>query len=50
MYKWRDKANQQGRPVSGSKSTPEPWSAEAKFATALETASLNEAAVKRLLC
>lgn len=43
LYNWRDKAKQQGRPVPGSKLTSEHWSAEAKFATVLETASLNEA-------
>jgi transposase-like protein len=43
MYNWRDKAKQQGRPVTGSKATSEQWSAEAKFATVLETSSLNEA-------
>jgi transposase-like protein len=43
LYNWRDKAKQQGRPVPGSKPTSEHWSAEAKFATVLETASLNEA-------
>lgn len=29
--------------MPGNKSTPEQWLAEAKFATVLETASLNEA-------
>lgn len=43
LYNWRDKAKQQGRPVPGSKPTSEHWSAEAKFATVLETTSLNEA-------
>jgi len=43
LYNWRDKTKQQGRPVPGSKPTSEHWSAEAKFATVLETASLNEA-------
>ena len=43
LYNWRDKAKQQGRPVPGSKPTSEHWSAEATFATVLETASLNEA-------
>ncbi len=43
LYNWRDKAKQQGRPVPGSTPTSEHWSAEAKFATVLETASLNEA-------
>lgn len=43
LYNWRDKAKQQGSTVPGSKPTSEHWSAEAKFATVLETASLNEA-------
>lgn len=43
LYNWRDKAKQQGRPVPGNKSTPDQWSAEAKLATVIETASLNEA-------
>lgn len=37
LYNWRDKAKQQGRPVSRSKPTSEHWSTEAKFATVLET-------------
>ncbi len=43
LHNLRDKAKQQGRPVPGSEPTTEHWSAEAKFATVLETASLNEA-------
>jgi transposase-like protein len=43
LYNWRNKAKQEGRPVPGNKPTSEHWSAEAKFATVLETASLNEA-------
>lgn len=43
LYNWRAKAKQQGRPVPGNKSTPDQWSAEAKLATIIETASLNEA-------
>ena len=43
LYNWREKAKQQGRPVPGSKPTSEQWSAEAKLATVIETASLNEA-------
>ncbi|TMP27163.1 transposase, partial [Pseudoalteromonas rubra] len=42
LYNWRNKAKQEGRPVPGNKPTSEQWSAEAKFATVLETASLNE--------
>ena len=43
LYNWREKAKQQGRAVPGSKPTSEQWSAEAKLATVIETASLNEA-------
>ncbi|KEY58173.1 transposase [Serratia sp. DD3] len=49
LYNWRHKAKQQGRPVPGNKSTPDQWSAEAKFATVLETASLNEAEFRFVL-
>lgn len=43
LYNWRDKAKQQGRPVPGKKPTSDQWSAHAKLATVIETASLNEA-------
>ncbi len=43
LYNWRNKAKQEGRPVPRNKPISEHWSAEAKFATVLETASLNEA-------
>lgn len=43
LYNWRNKAKQQGRPVPGNKPTSEQWSAEAKLATVIETAPLNEA-------
>jgi len=43
LYNWQNKAKQQGRPVPGNKPTSEQWSAEAKLATVIETASLNEA-------
>ena len=42
LYNWREKAKQQGRPVPGSKPTSEQWSAEAKLATVIETASINK--------
>lgn len=43
LYNWRNEAKQQGRPVPGSKPTSDQWSAEAKLATVIETASLNAA-------
>ena len=43
LYNWQNKAKQQGRPVPGNKPTSEQWSAEAKLATVIETAPLNEA-------
>jgi transposase len=43
LYNWRHQARQQGVPVPGSKGAHEDWSAEAKFATVLETAGLSEA-------
>ncbi len=43
LYNWRSKLRSQGKPVPGSEKKSEQWSAEAKFATVLETASLSEA-------
>ena len=43
LYTWRDKAKQQGYPVPGKKPTSEQWSAEAKLAVVIETATLGEA-------
>ena len=43
LYNWRNKAKKQGRPVPGNKPTSDQWSAEAKLATVIETATLNEA-------
>ena len=42
LYNWRSKLRSQGKPVPGSEKKSEQWSAEAKFATVLETASLSE--------
>jgi len=42
LYNWRNQAKEQGQPVPGKKSTPEPWSHETKFAVLVETASLSE--------
>ena len=43
LYNWRKKAREPGLPVPGSEKQSEKWSEEAKFAVAVETASLNEA-------
>lgn len=45
LYNWRQQAKERGTPVPGSGKQSEDWSAEAKFAVVLETASLSEAAL-----
>lgn len=42
LYNWRTKAKQQGNPVPGSGKTSDNWSAEAKLAVVIETATLSE--------
>ncbi len=42
LYNWRTQAREEGRPVPGSKAKSDHWSAEAKLATVIETASLSE--------
>lgn len=42
LYNWRNKLRSEGKPVPGSEKNSEQWSAEAKFATVLETATLSE--------
>jgi len=39
----RKQAKSEGRPVPGSKAKSEQWSAQAKLATVIETATLSEA-------
>jgi len=41
LYTWRKQAQQQGIPVPGSGKQTDDWSAEAKFATVVETATMN---------
>jgi transposase len=42
LYNWLKQARLEGRPVPGSrKNTPDDWSAQAKLAVVIETASLN---------
>ena len=43
LYNWRSKLRSEGKPVPGNQRNSEQWSAEAKFATVIETASLSEA-------
>ena len=43
LYNWRKQANLKGRPVPGQKPKTDDWSAEAKLATVIETATLSEA-------
>ena len=45
LYNWRNQAREQGVAVPGNKKTTEEWSAEAKFAVVVETASLSESAL-----
>jgi len=41
LYNWRDTAKKMGMPVPGKKLTTEDWSAEAKLAVIVETATLS---------
>jgi transposase-like protein len=41
LYHWRKQAQQTGVPVPGSGKQTDDWSAEAKFATVVETAAMN---------
>jgi len=43
LYNWRKQAKQQGHPVPGKTSSTDDWSAEAKLAVVIETASLSAA-------
>ena len=43
LYNWRKQAKSEGRPVPGHTNKSEQWSAEAKLATVIETATLSEA-------
>jgi len=42
LYNWRDKAKKSGEPVPGKTPTSEQWSADAKLAVIIETASMSE--------
>lgn len=43
LYAWRKQAREKGHPVPGNPSSSAQWSAEAKFAVVVETASFTEA-------
>ncbi|WJV54334.1 transposase [Prodigiosinella aquatilis] len=45
LYNWRNQAKAEGKPVPGADKNGEQWSAEARFATIVETATLSEAEV-----
>ncbi len=47
LYNWRSKIQQQGKPVPGNKPTTEQWSAEAKLAVIIATATLSESELSR---
>ena len=42
LYSWRNSARQSGVPVPGKNNTAEQWSADAKLAVVIETATLSE--------
>jgi len=42
LYNWRNEAKSRGIPVPGSKKSSDKWSAEAKLAVVIETATLSE--------
>lgn len=42
LYAWRKQLRERGHVVPGSQSSPEQWSAEARFAVVVETATLSE--------
>lgn len=42
LYNWRKQLRESGKPVPGKSSSSDHWSAEAKFAVVVETASLSE--------
>jgi len=45
LYNWRTQAKQQGIAVPGSGKTSDQWSADAKLAVVIETASMNESSL-----
>ena len=45
LYNWRNQAKHEGKPVPGAEKTTDQWSAEARFAVIVETATLSEAEI-----
>lgn len=45
LYNWRNQAKSEGKPVPGADKTTDQWSAEARFAAIVETATFSEAEV-----
>lgn len=45
LYNWRNQAKSEGKPVPGAEKTIGQWSAEARFAVMVETATLSEAEI-----
>ena len=45
LYNWRNQAKAEGKPVPGISKNSEQWSAEARFAAIVETATLSEAEI-----
>jgi len=47
LYHWRDVLRKEGQPVSGKTLTSNDWSAEAKLAVIIETASMSETEISQ---
>ncbi|MER0047680.1 transposase, partial [Pectobacterium odoriferum] len=45
LYNWRNQARSEGKPVPGAEKTTDQWSAEARFAVIVETATFSEAEI-----
>ena len=48
LYNWRQKLRNKGLPVPGNEHNSEQWSAEARFAVVVETATLSERLFQKL--
>jgi len=47
LYHWRDKLRNEGQPVPGKTLTSDDWSAQAKLAVVIETASMTETEISK---
>jgi len=47
LYHWRDKLRKEGQPVPGKTLTSDDWSAQAKLAVVIETASMTEIEISK---